>query len=156
MLLRLFVFVIQSEERVVGYWTEFISRCTVEGEGGHLSEEISEPNPSERKSGVEEIHNDSCEVDVGYYKKVELSEQLQLVHISCCFAVNLRSFLQMLDRPNDGHQDSTTADDVYKSENVLPSEPSLSSRSGFFDDNHRDVIQYLKRNNNQEDSLVFV
>jgi len=147
---------VESEERVVGDGTELVASGAEESESGSFSEEISEPDPTERQRGIEKIDNDASEIDVRDDDEIELAEELEFLHVAESLSVNLRGLLEMLDGPNDRHENGSAADDINETEDVLPSEPALSARSGLFDDDESNVVENLERNDDEEDLLVLV
>jgi len=150
------LFFFAVEDRIVGVRSELVTDGAEKSECRRLGEEVSEPDPSERKGGVQKIHDDPSEIDVGDDDEVELAEEFQLLEVFGGLAVDLRGLFQVLDGPDDGDEDRAATDDVDESEDIFPGEPSLRARGGFFDDDHGDVVQHLEGNNDEEDLLVLI
>jgi len=151
------IFIVSEvEERIVGDGPEFVSNGAEKSEGRDLSEEITEPDPSEWEGGVQKIHDYPGEIDVRDDDQVELPEELQFLEVFGCLAVDLRGLFEVFDGPDDGDENGAAADDVDKSEDIFPGEPSLRTRGGFFDDDHGDVVQDLEGDDDEEDLLVLI
>jgi hypothetical protein len=98
------------------------------------------------------------------------------------FAIDRGSIAQVLDGPDDGHEDGTAADDVHETQhlflelprgtvqvrkrarvytksrkrNAYPGEPSLGTGGSLLEDDDRDVGQDLQGDHYQEDILVLL
>ena len=83
--------------RVVGSRSKFEAGDAKEEQSGDLREERAKPHQSKRKRGVEQVDDDASKVDVRHHHQIELTKELQLAHVASSFAVDLRSFAQMLD-----------------------------------------------------------
>merc|ERR1711879_358879 len=145
--------VVQLEVRVVRDGPELVASEAPEDEGGELGEELSQPDILVVEGGVEQENDDAGEVNVGHHQQVELPEELQLLHVSLGFAIDRGSIAQVLDGPDDGHEDGTAADDVHETQHLFPGEPSLGTGGSLLEYDDR---QDLQGDHYQEDILVLL
>ena len=73
-------------EREYGCGGRSIPSDAPESECSELGEKFTQPHPSEGQGGIHQVHYDASEIDICHHQQIELSEQLQFLHIPLrCF-----------------------------------------------------------------------
>eukprot|EP01018_Ginkgo_biloba_P010831 Gb_14830 [translate_table: standard] len=85
-----------------------------------------------------------------------MSKQGKLPQNYCCFAICLSCLFQMLDRPDNRKENSTTTDNVDKKKQLLPLKPVLCIWPRFADHGRSNIGNNLQGNDNHEHFLVFL
>lgn len=101
-------------------WPKFITGQYKEHIGGHLLEHFVQPAVLKRNSNLQQIDDDSREINIAHDHNIKLTEQFQLSQINGGLAIGCRCFLQMPYRPNYREQNCTAAQQIDENENVSP------------------------------------
>jgi len=90
-------------EREYGCGGRSIPSDAPESECSELGEKFTQPHPSEGQGGIHQVHYDASEIDICHHQQIELSEQLQFLHIPLrCFVGVQNKFVSECGAEGEG------------------------------------------------------
>ena len=97
---------------IVPNWKEPVTSEHIERKGYQFSRHDTNLGIPVSSYGDESINYNASEVNIADHHNLILSKQIQLHQIHNCLAVSMCSLVQILYRPDNGEQDSTTTNHV--------------------------------------------